>query len=136
MPIPQRHRELLESELQDHDALVKKLEQHPGRDRPEMKAQIKLHKTILKVARDANIIKTLDELHDSPELAAQLARNTKAFTEARGIRLPSEATTVVVLSQSPEPVAVGVDFNVSSIHFRLEWNATDGFAVRQLPDPA
>jgi hypothetical protein len=133
MPLPQRQLRQLEAELRNHDKELRELEGGGQANRPEVRDRIKVHKTILKVGRDPKILEALAELHDEPGKAGQLASDPAAFTEARGIRLPSEATRIVVLGRAPRPVEVGVEFRMRSLDFRLEWSAERGFAMRQLP---
>jgi hypothetical protein len=133
MPLPQKQLRQLQAELRNHDKELRELETGGQADKPEVRKKIKLHKIILKVGQDPKILKALEDLHDEPGMADQLARDPAAFTEARGIRLPSEATKIVVLRRAPQPVAVGVEFRAMSMDFRLEWSTENGFNIRQLP---
>jgi len=131
MPIPEKHKQQLDVELHNHEKELKELEAITN-SHPEVRTRIEIHRAILGVGRDSKIRKLVDELHDKPDLVGQLARDPPAFIEARGIRLPSGATKIIVLSQAPQPVAFGMEFRVGHAEFRLEWNSEHGFLVHNL----
>src|SRR5690348_10647700 len=123
MPLPEDHLKRLRGDLQNHDKELQDLETGGHKNDPHVRKRIRLHKAILQIGRDESILKAIEELYDKPDLAGQLASNPAGFTAARGIHLPSDATGIVVLRQRPGPVAVGMDFRVEDIAFRLGWRA-------------
>ncbi len=127
MPIPPEHVERLEAELSGHESWLETLQ----RQIEALEAEASAHKMILRLGRDRDLRRALDELHDQPDLGKRIAEDPRSFFEKRGIEVPDGAT--VTVRTDPEQSAVEARFADPPIYYGVGWSRVVGFYVIQGP---
>lgn len=103
MPIPPEHMERLEAELSGHESWLQTLQ----RQIEFLEAEASAHETILRLGRDPDLRRALDELHDQPDLAERIAEDPRSFFKKRGFEVPKGAT----VTSHPERSAIEARFD-------------------------
>jgi hypothetical protein len=131
VPIPREHVERLEAEqLSGHESWLRTLR----RQVEGLEAEASVHEMMLRLGRDAELRRVLDELHDQPDLAERIANEPHSFFESRGIEVPDGAT-VKVTSDSGQS-AVEALFVNPFVHYGVGWSHPDGFHLIQAAEPS
>jgi xanthine/CO dehydrogenase XdhC/CoxF family maturation factor len=125
VPIPSEHLDRLEAELSGHEGWLRTLR----RQIEALEAEASAHEMILRLGRDSNLRRFLDELHDQPDLARRIAEDPRSFLEKQGIELPDGA--VVTVRTDPEQAAVEARFDDPPIYYGVGWSRAVGFYVIQ-----
>lgn len=127
MPIPSEHLERLEAELSGHESWLRTLR----RQIEALEAEASAHEMILRLGRDSNLHRALDELHDQPDLAKRIAEDPRSFLEKRGIEVPDGA--IVTVRTDSEQSAVEARFDDPPVYYGVGWSRAVGFYVIQGP---
>jgi xanthine/CO dehydrogenase XdhC/CoxF family maturation factor len=129
VPIPRDHLERLESQLAEHESWLRTL-----RLKIEaLEAEASAHEMVLRLGRDLDLRRVLDELHDQPNLAERIAKDPRSFLEKRGIEVPDGAT--VTLTTDAEQSAIEARFDNPPVDYGVGWSRVDGFYLIATPVP-
>jgi len=128
LPIPPEHLERLEAQLSEHESWLQTLQLQIE----ALEAESSAHELMLRLGRDPELLRALDELHDQPDLGKRIAKDPRAFFEKRGIELPDGAA--VRVRTDPERSAVEARFD-NPLDYGVGWSRTDGFYLIQAQDP-
>jgi xanthine/CO dehydrogenase XdhC/CoxF family maturation factor len=129
LAIPPEHLERLEADLAAHESWLRTLRLQIA----ALEAEASAHEMMLRLGRDPELLRALDELHDQPDLAERIAKDPRAFFEERGIELPDAAS--VTVTTDPERSAVEARFDNSPVAYGVGWSRADGFYLIAAPEP-
>jgi hypothetical protein len=129
MPIPREHLDRLEAELSDHESRLRTLQPQIT----ALEAEASAHEMVLRLGRNPELLRVLNELHDEPDLGERIAKDPDSFFKERGIEVPDGAT--VTVTTDPERSAVEARFENPLIDYRVGWSRVDGFYLIEAPEP-
>ena len=86
---------------------------------------------VLRLGRDPDLRRVLEELHDDPDLAMRVGKDPRSFLEERGIEVPEEAAVAVT---PDEPSGLEARFLNDFLEYRVGWSPVDGFYLTEVPD--
>lgn len=129
MPIPPEHLERLEAELSEHESWLRTLR----RQIAALEAEAEAHEMMLRLGRDPDLHRVLDEWHERPNLGKRIAKNPRTFFEERGIEVPDGATLTV--TTDPERSAIEARFDNAPVDYGVGWSRIDGFYLIETPEP-
>ena len=78
MPIPREHLEQLKTQLGEHESRLETLRLQIT----ALEAEAAAHEMMLRLGRNPELLRALNELHDRPELAASLAEDPALLLRA------------------------------------------------------
>ena len=131
MPIPHEHLERLEADLSAHESWLRTLRLQIA----ALEAEASAHEMMLRLGRDPDLRRILEELHDQPDLAERVRKDPGSFLEERGIELPDGATVAVT---TDERSALEARFRNDFLEYGAGWSRVDGFypiAAPERPEP-
>jgi len=131
MPISSLQRERLERSLQEHEAALKRS------DRPLGVVAATVHRILIELGRDGDVLALISDFVDSSELADELRNDGASVLRARGIKLPEGVTMQVVDDNGGKPRAV-LRFEVTArnVCVRADWDPELGVSTQIQPTPA
>lgn len=133
MSIPSEHLKRLEEELSGHESWLRTLR----RQIEGLEAEASAHEMVLRLGRDSNLHRVLDDLHDQPDLAERIAKDPRSFLEKRGIEVPDGA--IVTVRTDPDQTALEARFDNPPVYYGVGWSRAVGFYVIQgqgfVPEP-
>ena len=128
MPVPPEHLERLEEQLSEHESRLRTLR----RKIEAVEAEASAHQMMLRLGRDPDLRRALDELHDRPELAERIAKDPRSYFEEKGINVPDGAT----VATDPERSAIEARLIISLTYdYGVGWSRLDGFYLIPAPEP-
>ena len=102
-----------------------------------LEAEASAHEMILRLGRDSNLRRALDELHDQPDLAERIAEDQRSSLREAGCGVPDGA--IVTVRTDPDQSAVEARFDDPLVNYGVGWSRTVGFYVIQgqgfVPEP-
>ncbi|MFF0110913.1 hypothetical protein [Streptomyces hirsutus] len=125
MPIPALHRERLKRAIEDHEAELYES------GRPLSPERARVHKVLIELGRNEDVLALIDDSLDSPELAGQLSPEPDAVLRARGSTLPERVTMRVVpdYGDHPQPT-LRFQFQVRGLTMFADWGPESGPSAR------
>ena len=130
MGIPSEHLKRLEEELSGHESWLRTLR----RQIEGLEAEAAAHEMMLRLGRDRELHRILDELHDQPTLARRIAEDPRSFLNERGIEVPEGA--VVTVTTDPGGPVIEARFCNVYIEYGIGWSRTEGFYSIAAPEPS
>jgi hypothetical protein len=124
--LPERHRELLERELQFHEQRIDSLRQ----DQEYIAREIRIHELVLSLGRDRQILEALSELAEDPQAASRARDDAGSYAREKGISLP-EGLDVGVEVEG-DKVVVSVAYRDEVFPMMLSWDSESGFSAHGL----
>ncbi|KAB1144990.1 hypothetical protein F7R91_20150 [Streptomyces luteolifulvus] len=125
MPIHPLHRERLERALEAHETALQYT------DKPLSPTRTKVHRVLLELGRDDDILKLIDDFVDSPQLADEIRYDGYSVLSARGIKLPETVTMKVVNGNGKDPQPIlRFQFTVRSLTVLADWDPKSGACTR------
>jgi hypothetical protein len=125
MALPKTHMQRLKRDLAEHSTEIGKLEEQ----RRALSHASALHKALVELGSDENLIGALGELYDRPDLFGEAAQNPRAFLASRGTRLPRGAKIAV------DDGEITMDLTRGRQGFRASWSRAKGFSAEPLDLP-
>ncbi|MFD0229653.1 hypothetical protein ACWGPD_09535 [Streptomyces hirsutus] len=121
MPIPALHRERLRRAIEGHEAELYE------KDRPLSPERARVHKILIELGRNEDVLALIDDFLDSSELAGQLSTDPDAVLSTRGITLPEGVALRVVPGHDdhPQPV-LRFQFRVRGLTMFADWDPESG----------
>lgn len=125
MPIPALHRERLERALEGHEAALS------NGGKPLSPDRARVHRTLLELGRDEELLTLIEDFVDSPEFAVRLRTDGDSVLRARGIKLPEGVTMQVVHCDDghPRPL-LRFTFAVRGLRMLAYWDPESGACAR------
>ncbi|MFE9627645.1 hypothetical protein [Streptomyces sp. NPDC006527] len=124
MPIPVLHRERLERALKGHEAAL-------NGGKPLSPDRARVHRTLLELGRNEELLTLIEDFVDSPELAARLRTDGDSVLSARGIKLPEGVTMQVVHCDGDQPrPLLRFTFAVRGLRMLADWDPESGPCAR------
>jgi xanthine/CO dehydrogenase XdhC/CoxF family maturation factor len=127
--IPSEHLKRLEEELSGHESWLRTLR----RQIEALEAEASAHEMTLRLGRDPNLRRALDELHDRPDLVEHIAEDPRSFFDKWGFEVPAGAR--VTVTTNPERPAVEAHFENPPFDYGVGWSPVDGFYLIAAPEP-
>jgi hypothetical protein len=128
--IPATHLKRLEADLSAHESWLTTLR----RQIEGLEAEAAAHEMMLRLGRDRELHRVLDELHDQPKLGRRIAEDPRSFLEERGIEVP-EGAVVTVTTDLDGPTIEARFCNVY-LEYGIGWSRTEGFYSIAAPEPS
>jgi hypothetical protein len=129
VPIPREHLEQLKTQLGEHESRLETLRLQIT----ALEAEAAAHEMMLRLGRNPELLRALNELHDRPELAASLAEDPRSFFEQRRVEVPAGAI-VTVTTDHGQP-AVEARFKNPPFDYGVGWSRVDGFYLIAAAEP-
>ena len=129
MGIPSEHLKRLAVELSSHESWLGTLR----RQIEGLEAEAAAHEMMLRLGRDRNLHRVLDELHDQPELGSRIGDDPRSFLEGRGVEVPDGAV-VTVTTDSGGPL-IEARFSNVYVEYGIGWSRAAGFYSIAAPSP-
>jgi hypothetical protein len=92
----------------------------------QLETETVIHRTLLKLGRDSDILNLINELYENPELIEELRKNCSSVLRQRGILLP-EGVTVSVIEEPGR--GVRADFTINGTKVFAQWSPKVGFFI-------
>jgi hypothetical protein len=127
LAIPPEHLERLEADLSAHESWLGTLRLQIA----ALEAEASAHEAILRLGRDPNLRRVLDELQDQPDLTERVGKDPRSFFAERGVELPDGATVSVTSDQRS---ALEARFRNDFLEYAVGWCRADGFYLIEAPE--
>lgn len=128
MPIPSEHLEGLKTQLSEHESQLGTLRHQIA----ALEAEASAHEMMLRVGRNPNLHRALEELYDRPDLFERIAEDPRSYFEKRGVEMPRGAT--VTVTTDPDRPAVEAHFENPPFDYGVGWSRVDGFYLVAAPE--
>src|SRR5262245_32222643 len=129
MPIPSEHLEHLKTQLSEHESRLETLR----RQIAALEAEASAHETMLRLCRDGPLRRALDEVHDRPDLAQEIAQDPRSYFEKRGVEVPAGATVTVTTDRAR--TTVEAHFRNPPFDYGVGGSSADGFYLGGAAEP-
>jgi hypothetical protein len=123
MPISALQRERLERSLREHETALQ------SSNRPLNAVAARVHRTLVEIGRDENILALVNDFVDSSELADELRDDSYSALRARGIELPEGVTIDVVNGEGPKPV-LRLEVTARNATVLVDWDPELGVSTQ------
>src|SRR4051812_19766423 len=127
MPISALQHERLERSLREHETALQ------SSNRPLSDVAAKMHRTLVDIGRNENILALVNDFVDSSELADELRDNSSSALRARGIDLPEGVTIHVVNGDGdgdePKPI-LRLEVTVRNATVLVDWDPELGVSTQ------
>jgi hypothetical protein len=124
MALPSGHLSLLRAAVEQHDEQLVFLRRESRR----VAAEITLHRALIALVTDNRVLAALAELHESWDVAAELAQDPYAFCTSRDIQVPDDLRIGAVELDNDGHI-LRLDLLVDEGLVEVSWDARSGEAT-------
>ena len=126
MPIPEKHVKQLQRDLKEHENRLTTVRAKMA----GMQEEVAAHEAVLSLGRNPQLLKTVNELYDQPQLMQEVAQRPAEYLAKKGITFPP-GVTLNANSGGADSATIEAHFDQGAVKYKIFWDRNTGFALTE-----